>query len=277
MFKAASRFMRTAGYLCAVLSLVSLLRLGFDIGLAAPLNKMLEFYVNILQLSFGWADPYLKALLHFIDEHFALNLQLYPHWKQLFVPMWLYFSTGAKAHWDDQRRSLAIWIIVFGFILAFIVSVASSSMPLNTQSMLPFLFSVATMILYSSVMTGIMTTYPPHKTIRRGVVYSRWRILLYYIIAFPLADSFIGIAILLFGNLVRQFAFVSLNLVLLFIYIFSLALRNLAVSAWIATFDRAEGQPWIHRFQDIVAHRQGLLILSTVVGAALFLALNAGL
>jgi hypothetical protein len=155
--------------------------------------------------------------------------------------------------------------------VALAASVASGTIPLDAPSMLPMIFPAIGFVVYSSVQAVWSAMFHTPKG------YTRWQIFSYYGIAFGLGNALIAATIILVGFRARQIGFPSMSLVLLFIFVVAMALRNIVVSMWIAAFDRAEGQRWIDRFRTLNTQRHGFLILITVGGAVLFIVLNAGL
>lgn len=277
MLNAISRVASWLAFVASILSLLSLIKLGFDINLTAPFKLMLNYYLHFVDYLLGWADPYLRASLNYLSSWIAVDLRLYPHWKHFFVPMWLYFSADAKAVLGYQRKRLALAFLALGGLVALAVSVASGTMPLDSQSMLPLIFTAVGFVVYQSGSSVLAANFPLPYTIRPGTKYTRRQIVSYYLIAFPLGDALIACILIIAGLQARHFDFPSLNISFLILFVIAMALRDIAVSAWIAAFDRAMGQRWIDRFRGLGSQHHGFLVLASVGGAALFIALNAGL
>lgn len=267
------------GLVASIMSLVLLFKLGFDVSLVAPFKLMLNYYQQVVEFLLGWAEPYLRIVLKYLSDRMPIDLQLYPHWKHLFVPMWLYFSADAKTIWRDQRKSLALFTAAWGGLVALAASVASSTMPLDAPSMLPMIFPAAGFVVYSSVTSALSAISQSPGISQSPNRYTRWQIFSYYEIAFALGNALIAGVLIFVGLLLqaRHLGFSSLNIVLLILFVIAMALRNIVVSAYIAAFDRAEGQRWIDRFRGLATQRHGFLILVSVGGAALFIACSAGL
>lgn len=272
MLKTANTTRAILGFIVAVLSIDELLRQALGLGLAAPLKSVLDFYVKIVEGLFGWADPYLKNFFNYLKDQIGIHLQLYPHWKYIFVPMWFYFFADVKTMWGNQRRPSALFFVVFGGLVALISSVAAGTTPLDTKSLLPMIFPTIGFIIYSIVLAvwdGIFH-------VPEG--YTGWKMFRYYGTAYPVANILIAVTILfiVIGFQLTEIQIPSLSLVLLILFVVAMAFRNIAVCAAIATFDRAPGESWIHRFHAFATQRHGFFVLAVIGAALVFAILGAG-
>jgi hypothetical protein len=87
------------------------------------------------------------------------HVQLYPHWKHVFILMWLYIAADALSNWNfgdivdgkkwRPRRPLAVSIAVFGSLVAFATGTAAGLVGLHdvTSNVLMAAVSVVGFIL----------------------------------------------------------------------------------------------------------------------------------
>jgi hypothetical protein len=60
------------------------------------------------------------------------------------------------------------------------------------------------------------------------------------------------------------------------LFLIGIAMRNIALSLWIAAFDRAPGQTWRARYSGLSLGRLGLDILIVLACAFAYCAIGAG-
>lgn len=86
------------GILLNALALVALIQSAIDVSkLMAPLDLVMAAYAAITQLTFGWAEPYLRPLVASVGRYFSLDLTLYPYWKDALVLFGVYGAGYARA------------------------------------------------------------------------------------------------------------------------------------------------------------------------------------
>ena len=115
-------FTQSLGIVVAALSLFALFKQFLDVGLAAPIRLMLDYYQQLLHALLGWADGPLNNFVAVIRSVTQLPLKLDPNWKHVFVLLWLYFSSDAKTNWAT-RKGFAIFSVLLGGFIALIASV----------------------------------------------------------------------------------------------------------------------------------------------------------
>jgi hypothetical protein len=84
------------GMIFSTLSVVMLVKQGFDYGFVAPLQQVLAFYEQATQALFGWAEPLIREQLATLRAWTNWNFDLQPHWKHFLILMWLYCSAFAS-------------------------------------------------------------------------------------------------------------------------------------------------------------------------------------
>jgi hypothetical protein len=258
------------GFVVGVLSIDKILEQALGFGLAAPLQWILDFYAKIVEGSLHWADPCLRDIINYLKDRIGIHLELYPHWKYIFVPMWFYLFADVKTMWGNQRKPSAVFFFIWGGLVALTSSVAAGTTALDNKSLLPMIFPTTGFIIYSVVLAAWDAIFH----IPEG--YTGWKMFRYYFIAFPLTNILMAAIILIVGFQMTEIEIPSLSLVLLIVFVVAMAFRNIAVSAVIATVDRAPGESWIHRFRAFGTQRHGFFVLAVIWGALVFAFLGAG-
>jgi hypothetical protein len=273
------------GVVAGALSLVALIERGLKLGFTAPLESMLEFYKHCLGLMLDWAVPYLNAVLRFSLAWIGWKPHLYPHWRDVFVLMWLYFGGDVKSFLARNRPASVLATIGFGGLIALAASVASGVVMLDDPSMLAIILPIFGFVLYEvgqAAWAGIFQR-PEGKTWLQTFRFN--------FVGYALTDMIIGVAAILAAWESRHRGIPNPNLVLLLVFVLALAFRNVGLGAWLAMaenskwFDPLPNRPtgsgengaWTNRFFSSATTRLGLLIMSVLAGTTLFVALNAGL
>jgi hypothetical protein len=163
------RIASVLGVAASMLSVVLLIRHGFEIGFVTPLRIMLEFYNQWAEFLFGWTEPFVKNWLAELRSFLKIDLHLYPHWKHVFIPMWLYFSANVRGELKKGRKYLAVANVIWGFVLALVSSFAAGTVDLNNPNLLYLVFPMIGLLLHDFIISfaialfygyGSQTWYP---------------------------------------------------------------------------------------------------------------------
>jgi hypothetical protein len=280
VLNAIKKGVQTLLLVCSILSLVVLIECALDVGIVEPVKAMLNWYQQLIKTIFDLvgAETGLRAVLKYLKQRMHVDLRVYPHWKYIFVPMWLYFGMDAKTIWRDQRKALGVFTFVWGGLVALAASVFASTVPLDSPSMLPLICPAVGFVLYEGIKNVLATISqsPGISQSTRG--HTRRQIFWDYQIAYAGFNALIaGVLVLVYiGLQMWHLDFSSLNIVFLILFVIAMALRNIGVSAVIATVDRAKGQRWIDRFRGLATQRHGFAILVSVAIAVSVTVLGAG-
>jgi len=288
MFRGALTVAKFLSLVAGSLSLVLLIKHGWDFGLASILKLVLGFYEAFIHGLLGWAEAPLKVVLGHLRHWIGLDLHLYPYWKHMFVLMWLYFSGIGKAYWVQRRIDGTIFCVVWGGLVALISSVASGTVALDgtAANIMVMAFPIAGFVIFeigrsiwgAIVMRGGGMLDPG---IRSGKITSRL-----YIFGFRLRQYTLPTAI--FGGLALVIGFhfaktsvygveVNPNVLILLSFVVGLILYWFGRGLVLAVSNRQPGESPRQRFFRSGAVQFGILMLTVLAGATLFIALNAGL
>lgn len=288
------------GLIFSTLSVVMLAKQGLDVGFASSLQVILTFYDDAVHKIFGWAEPGIRAWFETLRASFGWDLHLYPHWKHVIVLYWLYFGAYARmrfeglsrAEVDDKPRhwTLVALITLTGAIVAIVVGVVCGTLSLDDpQSNLPLLLiAVAGLILYELVKTFILV----FGTSRRFIWERLESNVLYSVLPGACIVAVAIVALAWLSAAVPEINAVP-SIAMLFVLMVGVALHDL----WYAkgevensvfteqSFRDILDQPrlsakeqrewWVREFPTHC--RMGLLMLSSIASAAVFLLTNAGL
>lgn len=270
------------GVVTGILSLVSLIRATFNLGLVAPLNLILEYYKALLDALFGWADAPLQIALEVFGKWLDINADLDPDWNHIFVLMWLYFSSDAKTNWED-RRSFAIFSIALGGVVALTSSIAIGLPNTRTESGSLFRAAIPMIGIFAwEFIRDIWSTFFTISTPSRDFQGMTRREIFSYLVAVYAAPVLIvGLfIILLTGVAARHGIFssgVDVGMIAIGGYVIAMAFYWLGRGFYLATFDRRPGESWNGRRLRSGSTYLGGLMLTIIIGGIIFLMMNAGL
>lgn len=110
----------------AGLSVFMLLHQGWEFGVAAPIEAMVEFYGAALRVLLGWADPFISEVLVRVNGLFATELKVRAHWRPIFVLMFVFFGVLAR---ESNRTNLAVSLGMWfaGLLLSLLVGLGSGA------------------------------------------------------------------------------------------------------------------------------------------------------
>ena len=254
----------------SVLSLVSLVKEGFDFGLAAPLDSILQYYQKFVEKALGWTEPYLRHGLERLRNIIGFDLRLLAHWKHFFVPMCFYVTATSYVNVKRRRYDSAIFTLILGVPLALASAVASGSLPLDDPRMFPAIPPIIGFMVFQTGQ-GIWDA-----SWHRYGDNTWWQSFRYFLKWFVLSDAILGLAAI---GIVLGFEIGLSNpsVVAFLIFITLLAFRTLGVAARAAAKDREVTKTWFQKFKILGGFHLGSRILGVLVGMIIFLAINAGL
>ena len=283
MFRPVLQSIAFAGLFLGVMSLVSLTQMTLDFGLSAPIAVLLNYYNNLINTMFLWAEPIASYTLLWIERLVGLDFSLDPVWKHVLVLQWLYFGADARANFELRRNGFAFFTMLWGAFVGFIASVATGTTALGETklNLVAVSIPVIAIVIFELGRTTVSAIFklPSPGRVNDGL--TRAEIFAYLFWRFPVAIAMLGLLVVLFGLLVpweSSFA-KSTNQNLLTLAIFVISLTGLFVIRGL--FD-VSGRRWtgmtiLQRFSQSTSVRIGLLMAATVAGALFIVLTNAGL
>ena len=280
--KSVLKYVSWFGILTGILSIVSLVQAAFSVGIATPLALMLSFYRDMLQAVLGWADEPLSIFTEALGQTFGFDLSLDANWKALFVLMWLYFSSDARANWE-HRRGFAIFSVLTGGAAALSASLFVGLAETNELSSVLLRGSIPILaILIWEILREVWSTIFVISTPSMNVVDKDRRVIfrdLATVYAAPLL--IIGAFVVVSAALILPAVLLNDNLdaglIMSGIFIVLMAFYWLCRGAYLAVFDRRPGETRKNRFYRSGSTKMGLAVLAAIMGALLFFLLNAGI
>jgi hypothetical protein len=289
------------GLVFGTLSVVMLVKHGFEVGIGASLALVLAFYEQTMRVLLGWAETPIEALLAALRRQLGLALDLQPHWKHVVVLFWLYFGAYARtraqavATADNGARVYAVeigLIALAGVMISFAVGIGVGTLPLGDAGSSTLAVSLAAAGVIAFELVKATTLATGHKL---GFGYPWWDVFRGFAMGSVLPSAVaVGAVFLLLGGVGTvdpPIEFPMLPALSAFVVLIALhdlwsarahadeTLRSEAAIREVAgepPFRRADRFAFWQR-EFVQAGRMGLLMLSTIAGAAVFLLTNAGL
>lgn len=257
----------------SMLSLASLIFQGFQIGVSAPIAAMLEFYETLLGALLGWAEAPLARLAEAAGRWLGVPLQPAPEWKHVFVLVWLYFSTDARSSFLQRRTITATVTLLLGAVVS--VAAAAASGGAASSDLADLLFAVGAplggFLIHAVIESTLTTTF--YRQAGRSVAAS----LRYYFMTEVLSALVAGAAAIAIAFAAAPVGTSWSAISALGGFVLARGAFWLLRGVYIGFTDRAEGESWFRRFVRSGSGQFGMLIFSVLLGALLFVALNAGI
>lgn len=258
-------FIGILSYVGGTLSLVLLMLEAFAIrSIYAPLERIVEYYIYLIDLTFGWLDPIFLAFYEQLFELFRLDIALSANWRHIFVLLLLYITSVTKVKFAKQDKDVVAELRNFA-LSAFVALFASSATGLADFSSQRFIDQFV--ICFVPILFYWMNR-PLRAALKRDWKYFVNRLTTGFV---RIAVSGIILAATVYA-LLRWSplgADHSIGLIVLLAFIVIEASRLLAEGAMDS---RRASQP----LRELDTARIGMTMFSAFLGALLFLALNAG-
>jgi len=94
----------------------------------------MDWYDALIKILLGWLEPYINAALDWIAVLINWDLQLYPHWKHVFVLLGLYFFTKALTSFRAGAFGSGIFQLMLGLTVALTTAVAAGTISLSADA-----------------------------------------------------------------------------------------------------------------------------------------------
>lgn len=265
------------------LSVVMLIKHGFEVSFVSALLIVLDYYEGGMRLLFVWVEPYIGALLRILSTWIGLEMQLFSHWKHVFVLLGVYFVRDVSETYAVDRRGSAIFLAVLGIVFGLLASIGSGTIALSQGDRLASFLIVAIPVfgvtgydlgklLWYATWLREWTAERYDEPLQDWWPYLRDRL---HFVARLLA---VGLAVAWFGldvGFVQQSR--NPGLVLLLALVMLLTIYWLVIGAIRAKDVRIDDDTWLQAFQRTGAALLGIAMLRVLIFSALFLLTNAGL
>jgi hypothetical protein len=260
------------GLLFGAISVLLLIQEGLELGVGAPLVRLLNYYKAALDFFLSWADPLVARFIEVLKSLAFIDLHLNPWWKYLFVPMWLYFFTAALTALNVHHSvTYFIFYVTAGAVVAVTLSAAASTMPLSTVSSFPVLIIAVGFVVFEFAGNVWVTLFRP--LLSQG----RWMQFLLGLAAYPLVDAVIATVVISVSIKSAREGYPMPAIAQVLCIVVLMAFRNITASFSGATFER---KPRLGRRRTFVGYGtfvHGRRVLIAICGAILFAVLGRGL
>lgn len=274
------RVQSVLGITIGVLSLVLLANLLTSLEFSEFTGALIDYYQRFLDFIFGWTDPYLAGFVKYIGEQFDLNLELAPHWKYVFVLLWVYLSGDARANWSLGRYQWGIIFLIWGGIVALAASLATGAQHIESGNGVRYLaiYPILGIVAFECG-KNVLVAALGGPTVIKGS--SFWSLLPKLFFTYTVPVALLAAPFVMFGlreeNLWVTEDQTTHEFIVLVLFIFATGclwfFRGL-IQAYLPKDGRDQ---WRKRIDGSASTRFGKWIFHTIFGALLFLILNAGL
>jgi hypothetical protein len=258
-------------FLFSVISLASFIDAWLKLGLLGFIGKVIASYRSFLEFFLGWMDPHLRSFAHYIGALFQIDVQYYPHWKDILVPASLYLTRVAQVSWRMGRKRVAVAYAAWGVAVALALSLASGAVALDDRYLRTLLFPILGFVAYeigACFLAAVMVGFEHDPW---------WRVFLFHLRMRVVTIIVIGAAVIFFAFRIVEDAPPGSTVLFIVAFVASLALRDIGVSIWVAIFrPRQEGQTRLEKLGSQANFWVGCTTLSIILAAVAVILLNGG-
>ncbi|MBL8552284.1 MAG: hypothetical protein JNJ73_20005 [Hyphomonadaceae bacterium] len=251
------------GFLFGVASLFNYYNIFAHQGIYPVLEALVAKYREVVHVVFAPIDPPLRALAHWLAGLFHVRMDVQPYWKDVFVPIGLYFASTARATHGADRGWYRNALFFCGIIVALISSIFLASLGAKL-SLAPALATLtAAVVLYELLSYALLLLLVEEA--KRQSSPGFWR----YVLERPLPSVVLGLAAM------AAFSFSAANdenaaAFALIFFVLLLGLRSMALAVIFAAENRGG---WTGGFRERLFRSRswilGVLVVVTILTATL--------
>lgn len=127
----------------SALSVLLLLQHAFLISdYSETIKHIIRYYDTLIGVCFGWLSPISEWFVNLFSKIFEWKLELFSHWKHVFVLLWLYFISSSKMIYTRSKSWLITLTGVVGgaFIALLSAAIAGAVYPTEKNDFLIIAF-----------------------------------------------------------------------------------------------------------------------------------------
>lgn len=122
------------GAILGGLSIITLIRSSIYEGFGPTFTGVIDYYEQIATTLLGWLEPVLLTALGVLASAIDVDVTLFPHWKHIFILMFVYFSRDASLAYANGFRPTGVFMFSFGALYALLAGVSSGLVELKPQA-----------------------------------------------------------------------------------------------------------------------------------------------
>lgn len=257
------------GVILAALSVVAVIKFGFEFGLSKSVGTLLDYYERLVHVMLGWAEAPIASLLASASPILGWEPQLYPHWKHVLLLSFLLCAGPARVAWDSGESGWAVLLYSVGLLASIVGAIVAGTFPLPAQNFIGLytLPAIPALAIAPSIFLGSLFAdrNSAHSLSRRAGRALLWTVSLsgtcfgavFGVLQTPSAD---GPDIWTILGVVSVPALLALAMI------------------WRAVERASDSEgTWWHTVSTDVWARVGWNIMATLTGLAVFIATNAAL
>lgn len=272
------------GLILGALSVLALIQYGFDYGFGPTFKLLLTYYENLTHAVIGWwAEPIIKVWLADASNYFGINLELYPHWKHVFILMGVYFFRDVSNSYQAGDRANAFFYLICGLILSITAAVGAGTVPASennvTSNFLIAIAPISSMLLFDLISTIWRAVWRDESYTQLTPPNSKKRWDYFRVPFFHIVGRYVvAFTILSFSLQIPEiYSLENAGLFMLGVLIVVLSFYWIVLGMMHASFNSDPDASWWDTFRQSGSTGLGLSMLGVFFSALLFLTLNAGL
>lgn len=268
------------GVVVGALALAALIVHGFGVAVGMPFGGVLDTYEIVSQAMFGKFEPAIEHGLALLQNRTGHALHLYPHWKHVFLLLWIYVLADLRSAVEQNKFVTALILFLFGTVVAFIASIGAGTVPLDGEApasshTLLLAFPVLGVTLHQvawCLLESVGSRAAGESAVMRFIMFVREEVV-------PIAlGGATAVALCFYSRSIPLLAQSSdPGVALLVAALVSLAVFHLWRGGVYAALDRHPDENWWRTVARTGSARLAAFMLATLCGAALIFATDAAM
>lgn len=277
MLKSVWRISGIMGLLAAALSLSLIVQHALSLGLSPVFQLILDYYSWFRSAVLSPVAPLANSLALWIAEKIGLDLALSDRWGDVFVLLSLYFTSRARAYWQSGSRSHATLRFALGLPIAFLTAVFAGLFPDDRSFMALAIFLIIALglVLFDFIDATWAAIFYRRPSV--SLMQEIYRYLSFSLptIAVVVTSLACGLFFFYLGLLPDGAKPGAASMLILVVGLTGYwGWRGWVISGMIN--ERMHGESRWSRFKRSSTTRLSFLMLTSILGATVFFALNAG-
>ena len=266
------------GVVVGALALSALIAHGFAIAVGAPFGGVLDTYEIVSQAVFGKFEPAIERWLAIAQHRTGRELHLYPHWKHIFLLLWLYVLADLRSAIEQSKYLVALLLFMAGTLIALVAGVGAGTVTLDGEApasshTVLLAFPVLAVTLHQvawCLLESIASRTAGESALGRFIMFVREEVL-------PIAlGGLIAVALCFYAPSIPLLAQSSdPGVALLIAALVALAVFHLWRGGVYVALDRHPSENWWHAVSRTGSARLAAFMLATLAGTALIFATDA--
>ena len=244
-------------------------------GWPSVFDVIIKYYTWVKNFVLSPIQPILEFILNLLRDYLEVSVKLPIYWSDVFLIVSIYLGSRSRTYWSSGLKGRAAFRLALGLGCALFICILIGAFPTTHAGRLSnSLLWVVTGFFFFELFDGAASATFSRK------VELQWHQDFFRYFAYSAPSVALGIPVIVFGwwleYLYQTETRVDYGLISLQIYIVVLA-SYWIVRGILSSADEQKGGTRMERFLSSSNTRVGLFMMRAILGAAIFITLEAGI